>query len=161
MRKDASKDRQHRRPATWVVAPVAVLISLTASCSAQDAPASTRFDSSRVPASVDSVLPGTSGSGRLNTIKTTMEEALTRLASTTPHVEREALRATLIGLDPETADTVEVSISTTPTGLDVESVQGALMISGECVIAEIRAGKVTTTVLPALKNSHCFVGDQR
>ncbi len=59
------------------------------------------------------------------------------------------------------AETVEVSIDRTPTGLDVDAIQGAGLLAGRCVFGEVRAGVVSVVVLPALASGRCFVGDQR
>ena len=56
---------------------------------------------------------------------------------------------------------VEVSIDTTPTGLDVDAIQGAGLVDGTCVVGEVREGSVTVVLLPALASGLCFVGDQR
>lgn len=65
---------------------------------------------------------------------------------------------TAAGLVP---DAVEVSIDRTPTGLDVDAIQGAGRTGGTCVFGEVREGAVTVVVLPALASGRCFVGDQR
>ncbi len=56
------------------------------------------------------------------------------------------------------ATTLEVSASRTPTGLDVDSVEAAAVQGQECVIGQIRDGRVTVTVLPVLASGKCFVG---
>ncbi|WP_258069690.1 hypothetical protein [Arthrobacter sp. SX1312] len=54
-----------------------------------------------------------------------------------------------------------MSIDSTPTGLDVDAIQGAGLIDGSCVFGEVGEGTVTVAVLPALASGLCFVGDQR
>ena len=56
------------------------------------------------------------------------------------------------------ARSLEVSAGRTPTGLEVDSMEAAAVQAKECVIGQIRDGKVTVTVLPALSNGKCFVG---
>jgi hypothetical protein len=56
------------------------------------------------------------------------------------------------------ARNLEVSAGRTPTGLDVDSMEAAAVQGKECVIGQIREGKVTVAVLPALSNGKCFVG---
>ncbi|WP_307031855.1 DUF6993 domain-containing protein [Arthrobacter globiformis] len=56
------------------------------------------------------------------------------------------------------ARNLEVSAGRTPTGLEVDSMEAAAVQAKECVIGQIRDGKVTVTVLPALSNGKCFVG---
>ncbi|MEG9248514.1 hypothetical protein V6S67_10495 [Arthrobacter sp. Soc17.1.1.1] len=59
------------------------------------------------------------------------------------------------------AETVEVTVDRTPTGLDVDAIQGAGLLEGRCVFGEVREGVVSVVVLPALASGRCFVGDQR
>jgi hypothetical protein len=56
------------------------------------------------------------------------------------------------------ARNLEVSAGSTPTGLDVDSMEAAAIQGKECVIGQIREGKVAVAVLPALSNGKCFVG---
>jgi hypothetical protein len=56
------------------------------------------------------------------------------------------------------ARSLEVSAGRTPTGLEVDSMEAAAVQAKECVIGQIRDGKVTVAVLPALSNGKCFVG---
>ena len=56
------------------------------------------------------------------------------------------------------AKNLEVSAGRTPTGLEVDSMEAAAVQGKECVVGQIREGKVTVTVLPALSNGKCFVG---
>lgn len=56
------------------------------------------------------------------------------------------------------AKNLEVSAGRTPTGLEVDSMEAAAVQGKECVVGQIREGKVAVTVLPALSNGKCFVG---
>ncbi len=56
---------------------------------------------------------------------------------------------------------VEVSVDKTPTGLEVDAIQGAVRAGGECVFGEVRDGKATVAILPPLSNGLCFIGDTR
>lgn len=56
---------------------------------------------------------------------------------------------------------VEISNDTTPTGLEVEAIEAAVQLDGECIVAQLRHGKVAVTIMPVLATGHCFVGDQR
>lgn len=86
-----------------------------------------------------------------------MESAL-KAAGAKP--EQEALRALLVQAGIP-AKTVEVSVSKTPTGLDVDAIEAAASSGKDCVVGEIREGKATVTVLPLLAGGRCFVGDSR
>ncbi|WP_422389891.1 DUF6993 domain-containing protein [Arthrobacter sp. N1] len=92
---------------------------------------------------------------------------------------RSSLQALADGQDPVTRDQVraaieqgfadggtvpervEVSVDRTPTGLDVDAIQGAGLIGDRCVVGEVREGAVSAVVLPVLATGLCFVGDQR
>ncbi|GAB3555380.1 hypothetical protein GCM10027404_32140 [Arthrobacter tumbae] len=89
-----------------------------------------------------------------------LEDSLTLLAAETANPEAEALRAAFesAGADP---DSVEVSIDTTPTGLEVDAMTAAAPFGETCVFGHIRSGASTVTQLPVLSNGLCFVGDQR
>ena len=54
---------------------------------------------------------------------------------------------------------IEVSASSTPTGLAADSLTAGVLSGKQCVMAQVRSGSVTTVVLPVLSNGRCFVGD--
>lgn len=89
-----------------------------------------------------------------------VSSALGALAGQNPKPSQDQVRSALQGL-AATPSAVEVSISKTPTGLEVEAVQGSVKVDKSCVIGEIRNGTVSTTVQPVLPTGLCFVGDQR
>lgn len=93
-----------------------------------------------------------------------VESALEALAGSRDTVTSDQVRAA-IGTGFTDADavaeSVEVSIDRTPTGLDVDAIQGAGLIDGTCIFGEVREGTVSVAVLPALATGLCFVGDQR
>ncbi len=90
---------------------------------------------------------------------TKLNQALTALAAKSPQPSQDQLRSTLQGLGVAAKD-VEVSISKTPTGLDVDAIQGSVKIEKSCVIGQVREGKVAVTLQPVLSTGKCFVGDQ-
>ncbi|MHA7284331.1 DUF6993 domain-containing protein [Arthrobacter sp. TMS2-4] len=97
-------------------------------------------------------------------IARTVDAELTALADSGDAVTSARVRAAIeegFALAGATPASVEVSIDTTPTGLDVDAIQGAGLIDGTCVFGEVRDGSVTVTVLPVLGSGLCFVGDQR
>lgn len=77
-----------------------------------------------------------------------------------PKPDRETLRAALVAADIPEAN-VEVSVSRTPTGLDVDAMETAALTGESCVLGQIRDGGVMVTVLPVLATGKCFVGDAR
>jgi protein tyrosine phosphatase (PTP) superfamily phosphohydrolase (DUF442 family) len=87
-------------------------------------------------------------------------EALNSLAAETPTPDAEALRSAFesAGVD---AGSVEVSIDTTPTGLEVDAMTGAVPVGETCIFGHVRGGVPTVTQLPVLADGRCFVGDQR
>lgn len=89
-----------------------------------------------------------------------IERTLTSLAVEIAEPSRQQLRSALesAGLPGER---IEISITRTPTGLRVEAVETAVRVDQQCVVAQLRDGSVTATVLPVLATGYCFVGDQR
>ena len=53
---------------------------------------------------------------------------------------------------------LEVSQSRTPTGLEADAIEAAVLQGSDCVIGQVREGTVTVTVLPVLASGKCFVG---
>jgi hypothetical protein len=88
-----------------------------------------------------------------------MSDTLGVVASGSPKPEAEQIRQALTAAGVPAA-TLEVSASRTPTGLDVDSIEAAALQGRDCVIGQIRDGKVTVAVLPVLAGGKCFVGAQ-
>jgi hypothetical protein len=90
-------------------------------------------------------------------MKQTVTDALSRLAAGTPRPATaqvtEAL--TVAGVAPAV---LEVSASRTPTGLQADAIESAVLQGADCVLGHIRDGSVTVTVLPVLASGKCFVG---
>ncbi|MEV7604558.1 hypothetical protein AB0N65_03850 [Paenarthrobacter sp. NPDC089322] len=91
---------------------------------------------------------------------TAVEAALKKLAAANPKPEREALRAALAAAGIPEAN-VEVSVSRTPTGLDVDALEAAALTGEQCVFGQIRDGGVVVSILPVLSTGKCFIGDVR
>jgi hypothetical protein len=92
-------------------------------------------------------------------LQKTMSDTLGVVASGSPKPEAEQIRQALTAAGVPAA-TLEVSASRTPTGLDVDSIEAAALQGRDCVIGQIRDGKVTVAVLPVLAGGKCFVGAQ-
>ncbi|MBT2584287.1 hypothetical protein J7I86_00185 [Arthrobacter sp. ISL-95] len=89
-----------------------------------------------------------------------MESTLRSLVAGNQQPDRETLRAALVSAGiPK--DNVEVSVSRTPTGLDVDAMEAAARTGDSCIMGQIRDGGVAVTVLPVLASGKCFVGDAR
>ncbi|MDQ6739931.1 MAG: hypothetical protein M3021_06090 [Actinomycetota bacterium] len=54
----------------------------------------------------------------------------------------------------------EISQERTPTGLNVDAMQAAVVSGKQCVVGQIRSQAVEMAVLPMLSTGRCFVGDQ-
>jgi hypothetical protein len=87
----------------------------------------------------------------------TVGNALRGVAATNPKPGQEQLTAALTGAGIP-AGSLQVSASRTPTGLEVDAIEAAALQGGDCVIGQIRDGKVVVTVLPVLATGKCFVG---
>lgn len=53
---------------------------------------------------------------------------------------------------------VEVTATRTPTGLEADAVESAVLQDDDCIIGHVREGVVSVTVLPVLATGRCFVG---
>lgn len=93
-------------------------------------------------------------------VLTAVTEALNSAAAQTPKPNADALRAAFgtAGVDPAA---VEVSIDTTPTGLEVDAMTAAAPVGDSCIFGHVRDGVATVTQLPVLADGRCFIGDQR
>lgn len=166
------KPRTAGRGGTWLLLVAGAVLALT-SCTAAPAPGTgTSGDSNSIdatPPPAPTAQPETSGATEAapagpDEIAVAVEVALQALAGAQDSVTSDDVRTAIgqgfadAGSVPET---VEVSIDRTPTGLDVDAIQGAGRIGESCVIGEVREGTVTVTVLPVLATGLCFVGDQR
>jgi hypothetical protein len=90
-------------------------------------------------------------------LKQTVMDVLGRLAAGTPKPATSQLADALTGAGIPAAD-VDVSASRTPTGLDADAIEAAVVRGKDCVVGQIRDGGVTVTVLPVLASGKCFVG---
>lgn len=102
----------------------------------------------------------TADAGGTAQVEQTVERALVTLAASSAQPTREEMVAALLG-EGFGAEALEVSISETPTGLEVDAIAAAVLAEAQCIIGQIRDGGVTVTVLPVLNTGFCFIGDQR
>lgn len=89
-----------------------------------------------------------------------LADSLSALAAATPEPDAQALRGAFESAGAD-GGSVELSIDTTPTGLEVDAMTGAVPVGERCVFGHIRDGVATVTQLPVLADGQCFVGDQR
>jgi hypothetical protein len=138
--------------------PSAVSAPTSAPTSAPDAAREQPAGGTTTTAPPEAPAPDTDG------VAAAVEASLRSLAGSQGSVTSGQVRTaieegfTAAGLVP---DAVEVSIDRTPTGLDVDAIQGAGRTGGTCVFGEVRESTVSVAVLPALASGQCFVGDQR
>lgn len=90
-------------------------------------------------------------------VKVTVTDALTRLAAGAPKPATAQVSDALTGAGIA-ASQLQVSQSRTPTGLEADAIEAAVLQGRDCVIGQVREGAVTVTVLPVLASGKCFVG---
>lgn len=159
----SNKTKRERRRATAIIASSIIAIAFITSCGVLSGSSDNSTASAEAPQrNVDGISPENQpAANRISEISDKMESLLSSLSMDIESLDRNAFRDAIVGLDPETASTVEVSIFRTPTGLDVEAVQGAVQVDGTCIFGELRKSGVSMSLLPVLSNGRCFIGDQR
>ena len=110
--------------------------------------------------SSSAAVPSTTVQDPASIMSAKVKTALEAVAGQNPKPSQEQVRTALQALAAAPSD-VEVSISTTPTGLEVDAIQGSVKVDTSCVIGQVRDGQVVMTTLPVLQTGLCFVGDQR
>ncbi|MDQ0664002.1 hypothetical protein QFZ35_002500 [Arthrobacter ulcerisalmonis] len=90
-------------------------------------------------------------------VKRAVTDTLTKLAAGTPKPATAQVSDALTGAGIATA-VLQVSQSRTPTGLEADAIEAAVLQGKDCVIGQVREGAVTVTVLPVLASGKCFVG---
>lgn len=79
------------------------------------------------------------------------------LAAKTPKPTSDQMVAALAKAGLEESE-VEVSADITPTGLAVDAIEAAAPVAENCIVGQVRDGKVAISVLPVLDSGKCFVG---
>lgn len=79
------------------------------------------------------------------------------LAARTPKPTSDQMVVALTKAGLEKSE-VEVSADITPTGLAVDAIEAAAPVDDNCIVGQVRDGKVAITVLPVLDSGKCFVG---
>lgn len=135
------------------LAAAALLVAVLTGCTGADSSPALPADTS---AATETAAPGPSPEGRSQTAQT----ALAKLVAESPEPSREAVRAAWVSAGFSTEE-VEVSQDGTPTGLAVDAIVSAAPDGTECLIGEIRDGKLAMSTAPALTNGQCLLGDDR
>jgi hypothetical protein len=91
------------------------------------------------------------------TVRQTVTNTLTQLAAAAPKPATAQVSDALTGAGIAPA-VLQVSQSRTPTGLEADAIEAAVLQGTDCVIGQVREGTVTVTVLPVLASGKCFVG---
>lgn len=143
------------RPGRLLLSSLFIAAAVTSCAPAQ--PVTTPVASPAVPP--PSTTPGTSDPA-VNATAQTVETALKKLVAANSKPDRNAVRSALAGAGIPEAN-IEVSVSRTPTGLDVDAMEAAAHAGESCVMGQIRDGGVVVTTLPVLASGKCFVGDAR
>ncbi|MFB8370772.1 hypothetical protein ACFC25_15590 [Pseudarthrobacter sp. NPDC055928] len=154
----SSSGASSRKVLIAVVACLAGAAALTACTGTSTAdPSATMAAGTTAPASAQATGPAAEVDPATSTLKQTLADALNRLAASTPKPATAQVTDALAGVGiPKAA--LEVSESRTPTGLDADAIEAAVLQGADCVIGQIRDGSVTVTVLPVLASGKCFVG---
>ena len=100
---------------------------------------------------------GAAEAAATETVRQTLTDALGRLAAGTPKPATAQVSDALTGAGIAPG-ALEVSQSRTPTGLEADAIEAAVLQGRDCVIGQIRDGAVAVTVLPVLASGKCFVG---
>lgn len=160
--KSGSKGSAGRMSGQFALA--VLLLASLAACSSgagqppgPDSAASGGATSAAAPAAASSAAAQATAATATARLQRTMADALGRLTAGNPKPGTEQITAALTAAGVP-ARTLEVSAGRTPTGLDVDSIEAAAVRGKDCVVGQIRGGKVTVTVLPVLSNGKCFVG---
>lgn len=90
------------------------------------------------------------------TARATLEDAL-RGALDDGKPSTEQLRGALVAAGFSAAD-VQVTAGRTPTGQEADAVEVGVNQGGGCLVAQVRGGAVSVTVLPVLADGRCLVG---
>lgn len=98
---------------------------------------------------------GTSGSD----LKSKVESVLAAAVRGGGQPQSAGLRESLVTAGIPAGD-VEVTAGRTPTGLAADAVEAGVRDGRSCIVAQIRNGSVTVSVLPVLASGRCLVGVQ-
>lgn len=119
--------------------------------------ASSGASSAATPAPAPSAAAQATAATATARLQRTMADALGSLTAGNPKPGTEQITSALTAAGVP-ARSLEVSAGRTPTGLEVDSIEAASVQGKDCVVGQIRDGKVSMTVLPVLSNGKCFVG---
>jgi hypothetical protein len=166
--REANGTRGNAKDVAGRLALAAVLLSALAACTApgdqaavnqaatQSATAASASAPAKPPASA-AVTKAPAAAGTTAKLQQTMTDVLGSVVAANSKPATADITAALTAAGVP-ARNLEVSAGRTPPGLDVDSMEAAAVQGKECVIGQIRDGKVTVAVLPALSNGKCFVG---
>ena len=156
--------------AATVVLRLLLLLVLLPNASACAAPAggsgvggSGAGHSEGMPSAVSLAPPGPTRTGGAGTsgsdMKSKVESVLHTAVRGGGQPQTAGIHESLVNAGIPAGD-VEVTASRTPTGLAADAVEAGVRAGRNCVVAQIRNGSVTVSVLPVLASGRCLVGVQ-
>lgn len=156
--------RIHHRAAAAVGAALAVL--MVAGCAAAVAPGTaagppttrTTVSPSLTPTPTATPAPSLRPEGSAAENLPYFAHVIAGYVATVGRGERAQLIAHLVnaGFAPEA---IESGWATTPNGLQESSIEAAVRVGDDCLIATVRADRSATTVMPILSTGRCLIGD--
>lgn len=106
---------------------------------------------SAVETATDLPLPASAAS------KEKLTKSLSALLSFNQSPSTEDIKAYLVE-EGIVEEDLQISKTTTPTGLSADAVEIGWVSGGECIMGYIREGASSVAVLPVLPNGKCFIG---
>jgi hypothetical protein len=138
------------------MALAAVIASLVVTSCSGGMPAESSVAQAAVPTATPS-LPSRTPTDALEEKRQEVESSLSGLIAVSKQPNTDQVRSALsnAGISP---GATEVTATTTPTGLQADTLQVGVLVGKDCVMANIRGGVLSVTTLPVLSDGRCFVG---
>ncbi len=163
----ASRGRAVPGAATVVLLLLLVLLPNASACAApaggSGAGASGATHSEGTPSAASPAPPGPTSAGGAGTsgsdMKSKVESVLNKAFRGAGQPQTAGIRESLVNAGIPAGD-VEVTARRTPTGLAADAVEAGVRDGSSCIVAQIRNGSVTVSVLPVLASGRCLVGAQ-
>jgi len=150
-------------PVKFGVLALALVATAAVACSAQAgsgawAAASSGAAADAAPAAQPGASPDAAALDEVTSdARARLDAALNALPDSDRKPGTEQIRSVLIDAGFPSSG-VEVTASRTPTGLDADAVEAAVITGRNCIVAQLRDGTVTSAVLPVLADGRCLVG---
>ena len=92
-------------------------------------------------------------------MKSKVESVLIKASSGAGQPQTAGIRESLVNAGIPAGD-LDVTAGRTPTGLAADALEAGVRDGSSCIVAQIRNGSVTVSVLPVLASGRCLVGVQ-